>query len=263
MTAPSGMDAHANYHGAGYGGMFSPATYSGAGFPQSLASRQFVPNAGPPGIHRGRVYPTIRQDLETGPPGRPADIHEQYRRDMGSSSNPFSHQASALPTSTNAVAHYPRSNIDYASRRASEDQFNYNRPGTSDTARPDTAASAFSSYSTGSAADVSMPLKHPSVYTTVGQTEQDSEDSPAEIAASAGDHAQKYNFIPLPSQPKKRPRRRFEEIERLYDCNYPGCNKSYGTLNHLNAHASMQKHGPKRLPAGEPKLSQLADKTFT
>ncbi|KAH9818884.1 hypothetical protein DFH28DRAFT_1123239 [Melampsora americana] len=37
-------------------------------------------------------------------------------------------------------------------------------------------------------------------------------------------------------------------IERLYSCSYPGCTKAYGTLNHLNAHITMQKHGPKRLP---------------
>jgi hypothetical protein len=43
----------------------------------------------------------------------------------------------------------------------------------------------------------------------------------------------------------------FSQVERLYDCNYPGCTKAYGTLNHLNAHISMQKHGPKRLPQGE------------
>lgn len=41
-----------------------------------------------------------------------------------------------------------------------------------------------------------------------------------------------------------------EQIERLYECNYPGCTKGYGTLNHLNAHITMQKHGPKRLPQG-------------
>ncbi|KAI8866101.1 hypothetical protein GQ42DRAFT_128220, partial [Ramicandelaber brevisporus] len=49
------------------------------------------------------------------------------------------------------------------------------------------------------------------------------------------------------SQVKKRPRRRYEEVERMYNCNWPGCTKSYGTLNHLNAHVLMQKHGPKRL----------------
>ncbi|CDR99142.1 related to putative C2H2 transcriptional regulator [Sporisorium scitamineum] len=47
---------------------------------------------------------------------------------------------------------------------------------------------------------------------------------------------------------KKRPRRRYDEIERLYPCSWPGCTKSYGTLNHLNAHVAMQKHGPKRSP---------------
>lgn len=49
--------------------------------------------------------------------------------------------------------------------------------------------------------------------------------------------------------PRKRPRRRFDEIERLYTCKWPGCQKSYGTLNHLNAHVAMQKHGSKRSPA--------------
>lgn len=47
---------------------------------------------------------------------------------------------------------------------------------------------------------------------------------------------------------RKRPRRRFDEIERLYNCSWAGCQKSYGTLNHLNAHVAMQKHGSKRSP---------------
>ncbi|KAH9443714.1 hypothetical protein Pst134EB_026111 [Puccinia striiformis f. sp. tritici] len=54
--------------------------------------------------------------------------------------------------------------------------------------------------------------------------------------------------ISYPAPPRKRARRRFDEVERLYDCNYPGCTKAYGTLNHLNAHIAMQKHGAKRLP---------------
>lgn len=60
--------------------------------------------------------------------------------------------------------------------------------------------------------------------------------------------SQPYHFNLLPGAPRKRARRRFDEVERLYDCNYPGCTKGYGTLNHLNAHIAMQKHGPKRLP---------------
>lgn len=60
-----------------------------------------------------------------------------------------------------------------------------------------------------------------------------------------------YSFVALPgNQVKKRPRRRYDEIERLYHCSYPDCNKAYGTLNHLNAHVSMQRHGPKRSPNG-------------
>ncbi|KAI9592157.1 hypothetical protein BDF19DRAFT_334598, partial [Syncephalis fuscata] len=48
---------------------------------------------------------------------------------------------------------------------------------------------------------------------------------------------------------KKRPRRRPNEIERLYTCVHSGCTKAYGTLNHLNAHVAMQRHGAKRLPS--------------
>ncbi|KAK9463978.1 uncharacterized protein V1516DRAFT_617121, partial [Lipomyces oligophaga] len=58
-----------------------------------------------------------------------------------------------------------------------------------------------------------------------------------------------YSFVPIPgAQQQKRPRRRFEEIERIYKCGYNGCEKAYGTLNHLNAHVSMQNHGAKRTP---------------
>ncbi|KAI0825639.1 hypothetical protein BC629DRAFT_1243677, partial [Irpex lacteus] len=59
-----------------------------------------------------------------------------------------------------------------------------------------------------------------------------------------------YSFVALPGNAvKKRPRRRYDEIERLYRCSFPNCTKAYGTLNHLNAHVTMQKHGSKRSPA--------------
>ena len=61
-----------------------------------------------------------------------------------------------------------------------------------------------------------------------------------------------YSFVPIPgAQQHKRPRRRYEEIERMYKCGWNGCEKAYGTLNHLNAHVTMQSHGPKRTPEGE------------
>ena len=37
----------------------------------------------------------------------------------------------------------------------------------------------------------------------------------------------------------------------MYKCGYQGCEKAYGTLNHLNAHVTMQSHGQKRTPEGE------------
>ena len=61
-----------------------------------------------------------------------------------------------------------------------------------------------------------------------------------------------YSFVPIPgAQQHKRPRRRYEEIERMYKCGWNGCEKAYGTLNHLNAHVTMQSHGQKRTPEGK------------
>lgn len=61
--------------------------------------------------------------------------------------------------------------------------------------------------------------------------------------------SQVYSFVPIPgAQQNKRPRRRYEEIERMYKCGWNGCEKAYGTLNHLNAHVTMQGHGSKRTP---------------
>ena len=49
----------------------------------------------------------------------------------------------------------------------------------------------------------------------------------------------------------RRLRRGYDEIQRFYHCSWPDFNKAYGTLNHLNAHVKMQKHGQKRSPNGE------------
>ncbi|KAI1919896.1 hypothetical protein LOZ66_004859 [Ophidiomyces ophidiicola] len=72
----------------------------------------------------------------------------------------------------------------------------------------------------------------------------------ASPATTAGPRpGQVYSFVPIPgSQQHKRPRRRYEEIERMYKCGWNGCEKAYGTLNHLNAHVTMQSHGAKRTP---------------
>ncbi|KAK2628489.1 hypothetical protein QTJ16_001592 [Diplocarpon rosae] len=73
--------------------------------------------------------------------------------------------------------------------------------------------------------------------------------TPTSAAPSGGRPGQVYSFVPIPgAQQHKRPRRRYEEIERMYKCGWNGCEKAYGTLNHLNAHVTMQSHGQKRTP---------------
>lgn len=68
-------------------------------------------------------------------------------------------------------------------------------------------------------------------------------------ATSSSQRPQVYSFVPIPgAQQHKRPRRRYEEIDRMYKCGWNGCEKAYGTLNHLNAHVTMQSHGAKRTP---------------
>ena len=48
----------------------------------------------------------------------------------------------------------------------------------------------------------------------------------------------------------KRPRRRADQVERVYRCNWPDCDKAYGALNHLNTHVRNAEHGAKRVPRG-------------
>ncbi|KAH8594719.1 hypothetical protein B0O99DRAFT_687497 [Bisporella sp. PMI_857] len=74
--------------------------------------------------------------------------------------------------------------------------------------------------------------------------------TPTSAASAPGARpGQVYSFVPIPgAQQHKRPRRRYEEIERMYKCGWQGCEKAYGTLNHLNAHVTMQSHGTKRTP---------------
>ena len=60
-----------------------------------------------------------------------------------------------------------------------------------------------------------------------------------------------YPFISLPGRvTKKHPRPRYNGREQLYQCSWHDCTKAYGTLNHLNAHIIMRKHGSKRTKNG-------------
>ncbi|KAI8989476.1 hypothetical protein BDB01DRAFT_782018 [Pilobolus umbonatus] len=77
----------------------------------------------------------------------------------------------------------------------------------------------------------------------------DEMDKDRKLSISSSQSDKIYSFVALSgTTQKKRPRRRYDEVERLYYCNWYGCTKAYGTLNHLNAHVNKQQHGPKRQP---------------
>ncbi|GAA6019137.1 hypothetical protein JCM11491_002860 [Sporobolomyces phaffii] len=99
--------------------------------------------------------------------------------------------------------------------------------------------------STGHAASVVDSLQRP----TTGDSAIGPAPANSTRRRSSTGSGKTYNFVQQAGATTKRPRRRFDEIERLYNCDYPGCTKSYGTLNHLNSHKTMQKHGPKSTPA--------------
>ena len=58
--------------------------------------------------------------------------------------------------------------------------------------------------------------------------------------------APKPSFGDKPAYSKKiTSRRKYNEIDRCYACDFPGCSKSYGKVSHLNAHRDTKKHGPR------------------
>ncbi|KAJ3798509.1 Zn finger family DNA binding protein [Lentinula aff. detonsa] len=103
---------------------------------------------------------------------------------------------------------------------------------------------------TGTSTSASLGTSRLPAQASISSGDVPGEDADADGNRSPMDpNSKTYSFVALPGNTiKKRPRRRYDEIERLYQCSWPDCNKAYGTLNHLNAHVTMQKHGPKRSP---------------
>ena len=44
----------------------------------------------------------------------------------------------------------------------------------------------------------------------------------------------------------RRFRRKPKQVLRLFDCDFEGCDKSYGTISHLNTHRTRKNHGDAR-----------------
>ncbi|KAI0741345.1 hypothetical protein C8Q80DRAFT_1054912, partial [Daedaleopsis nitida] len=96
---------------------------------------------------------------------------------------------------------------------------------------------------------VKQPAAAPGPGARPPQSSQAGASASATPRPGGNNNSKTYSFVSLPGNAvKKRPRRRYDEIERLYQCSWPDCTKAYGTLNHLNAHVTMQRHGVKRNP---------------
>jgi len=133
------------------------------------------------------------------------------------------------------------SSTDYRSQQAHDDAFS---DPSNNSPRP----------STGSAGvvDSNVQVQSLSPHSSVSPDMSTQTLSKDQNPSSPSNPNKTYAFVSLPGTTiRKRPRRRYDEIERLYHCSWPDCTKAYGTLNHLNAHVVMQKHGPRRLPSGE------------
>ena len=139
------------------------------------------------------------------------------------------------------------SSTDYRSQQAHDDAFS---DPSNNSPRPSTG-------STG-AVDSNVHVQSLSPHSSVSPDISTQPLSKDQNPSSPSNPNKTYAFVSLPGTTiRKRPRRRYDEIERLYHCSWPDCTKAYGTLNHLNAHVVMQKHGPRRLPSGEHRLDLI------
>eukprot|EP00834_Sanchytrium_tribonematis_P009050 NODE_1422_length_1098_cov_1.086086.p1 type:complete len:129 gc:universal NODE_1422_length_1098_cov_1.086086:664-278(-) len=54
-------------------------------------------------------------------------------------------------------------------------------------------------------------------------------------------HLDSSQYFMVGARANKRPRRRSDEIERIYQCFF--CEKGYGSISHLNTHIKLKSHG--------------------
>lgn len=204
----------------------------GAGAGGSVSSQGSASSQ--PGAHPSRIgqYPLMSTMSATGAaaPGNSSTIYSQPRFDAFNTANPNLDLTSSMtsPSNINYYRYQPRSPIDNFYSTASASSVYPSMGGAGGVLNASPTDETFTA--NPGATTFGGPTAHHGPRGRSGSTTV-------------------YEFVSLAgSQQQKRPRRKYEEIERIYNCNYPGCTKAYGTLNHLNAHVSMQKHGAKRTP---------------
>ncbi|TFK29714.1 hypothetical protein FA15DRAFT_581729 [Coprinopsis marcescibilis] len=190
-----------------------------------------------PALHRGMSTGSLRdlrqQHYEHPPSDNEWNLKQEpgiHRDGSGFFGSPSDEPSSPLQQSYSGDMVSPMTGLPYSP--ISESFYGHSPPGT-----------GTSSSSAPLSGDASIHRHHFSKHPPIPHR------TPNGTVCSEADR-KNYSFIALPGNAvKKRPRRRYDEIERLYQCSWPDCTKAYGTLNHLNAHVSMQKHGAKRSPA--------------
>ncbi|KXN72446.1 hypothetical protein CONCODRAFT_77809 [Conidiobolus coronatus NRRL 28638] len=71
--------------------------------------------------------------------------------------------------------------------------------------------------------------------------------TPTSLIPSVSKSPSKFSFISIFDKPQDpKPRRRYHQLDRPYNCIHENCTKKYSTLNHLNAHIRTQNHGRPR-----------------
>jgi hypothetical protein len=183
---------------------------------------------------------------------RPLDSrYNNYASTSGYSPPSLHYPVSSRPTyAVHSRTDSNASSTDYRSQQAHDDAFS---DPSNNSPRPSTGSAGAAD------SNVQVHSPHSSVSPDISTQTLSKDQGPS----SPSNPNKTYAFVSLPGTTiRKRPRRRYDEIERLYHCSWPDCTKAYGTLNHLNAHVVMQKHGPRRLPSGEHRPPHL-DLIFT
>ena len=176
---------------------------------------------------------------------RPIDSRYNYAPSSTYSPPSLHYPVSSRPTyAVHSRTDSNASSADYRSQQAHDDGFS---DPSNHSPRPSTGSAG--------AVDSTVQVQSSSPNSSVSPDISTQALSRDQNPSSPSNPSKTYAFVSLPGTTiRKRPRRRYDEIERLYHCSWPECTKAYGTLNHLNAHVVMQKHGPRRLPSGEHRL---------
>jgi len=208
---------------------------------QRNPSSSFYPTPDSAIDHRRMSEPAL---LSGSHPSAYRPVDSRYNYASSSAYSPPSLHYSGPPRPAYAVHSRTDSNAsstDYRSQQTHDDAFS---DPSNHSPRPSTGSTGVAD----STVQVHSLSPHSSVSPDISTQALSKDQNPS----SPSNPNKTYAFVSLPGTTiRKRPRRRYDEIERLYHCSWPDCTKSYGTLNHLNAHVVMQKHGPRRLPSGE------------